>query len=1140
MNKLDYPRRNGAHKVRITILCARNLARKDLFRLPDPFAKVQVDGTTQVYTTDISKSSLDPKWNAHYDLFVGSNDAVTITVWNQRKINKASGFLGCVRIPADSIQRLKGMGFTRLNLGKLSPDDDDMVRGQIIIALLSKDGPCGGNPLAVVGPSGDVRGPSEDDSSEDSLPEGWEERRAGNGRVYYVNHATKSTQWDRPNTRQRQRSAEHNSQNPNLYQPIGPTRSTTCTNLLNGQNICSNGRNGIEDAADERRHSTEILTATSVGSGSINNGSNTNTANQLGKENCSPTRVEKDTSNVEVAAHNIAKKATQQIRGNGQQNQSCASAVKVSDGAAAASSQTRVSDFVPLATNTTTTATMAVATATTTTASTSLTVASSNVAHGRNGHNSMVPSDGPQLLGAPVTPQRPNNQNQVNGNTGVVGANVSQPQTNGWNIETNEKPASATPTGMCSVSGNGNGSGISSVGSVGLVQSPNANSNLQLSTQSSSTQSNGNRERDRDRDRERERDLRNGGAPPPTSSSASILITSAQRSQRRAARGTEDPSRRRSSRSSRATNSSSSGGGHRHAVCNTSGANLTARPFMDLPSGYEMRTTQQGQVYFFHIPTGVSTWHDPRIPRDFDTQHLTLDAIGPLPSGWEQRKTASGRVYFVDHNNRTTQFTDPRFNCNILQMIRRGTLSSTGNGAGTSAVVSTGNGSIVQHLSPTASHPLSGGNGAGANNNGSGVNGGSSTPHRLANNTAALPADLPQGLLEGAELLPKYRRDLVGKMRALRTELQTLQPQSGHCRLEVSRNEIFEESYRLIMKMRPKDMRKRLMVKFKGEEGLDYGGVAREWLHLLSREMLNPQYGLFQYSRDDHYTLQINPDSGVNPDHLSYFHFVGRILGIAVFHGHCLDGGFTTPFYKQLLNKPITLSDIEGVDPELHRSLTWMLENNITGIIDSTFSVENNSFGALVVHELKPSGATIPVTEDNKREYVKLYVNYRFMRGIEQQFLALQKGFCELIPNQLLRPFDERELELVIGGISSIDVNDWRINTRLKHCTPETPQVIWFWQVVESYSSEMRARLLQFVTGSSRVPLQGFRALQGSTGAVGPRLFTVHLTSDVPTQNLPKAHTCFNRIDLPPYETYQLLCDKLTQAVEETCGFAVE
>lgn len=95
-------------------------------------------------------------------------------------------------------------------------------------------------------------------------------------------------------------------------------------------------------------------------------------------------------------------------------------------------------------------------------------------------------------------------------------------------------------------------------------------------------------------------------------------------------------------------------------------------------------------------------------------------------------------------------------------------------------------------------------------------------------------------------------------------------------------------------------------------------------------------------------------------------------------------------------------------------------------------------------------------------------------------------------------------------------------------------------QIVESYTPEMRARLLQFVTGSARVPLQGFRALQGSTGAVGPRLFTIHLTADVPQQHLPKAHTCFNRIDLPPYENYQLMYDKLTQAVEETCGFAVE
>lgn len=86
------------------------------------------------------------------------------------------------------------------------------------------------------------------------------------------------------------------------------------------------------------------------------------------------------------------------------------------------------------------------------------------------------------------------------------------------------------------------------------------------------------------------------------------------------------------------------------------------------------------------------------------------------------------------------------------------------------------------------------------------------------------------------------------------------------------------------------------------------------------------------------------------------------------------------------------MNHLHCLSKKLILSFVYFRENTITGIIDSTFSVENNSFGAIVVHELKASGATIPVTEDNKREYVKLYVNYRFMRGIEQQFSALQKG----------------------------------------------------------------------------------------------------------------------------------------------------
>lgn len=176
----------------------------------------------------------------------------------------------------------------RLDLCKLSPDDNEMVRGQIIIALMSRDGPCSGNPLAVVGPGGDVRGPSEDDSSEDSLPEGWEERRTGNGRVYYVNHTTKSSQWDRPTVIATQQLNGNHVANTNggggnetsqTFIPSGPARSSTCTNLLNGQSSNSNngssGGGNLEQSA--RRHSSEILA-------------------NLGKENCSPSREDGNNS----------------------------------------------------------------------------------------------------------------------------------------------------------------------------------------------------------------------------------------------------------------------------------------------------------------------------------------------------------------------------------------------------------------------------------------------------------------------------------------------------------------------------------------------------------------------------------------------------------------------------------------------------------------------------------------------------------------------------------------------------------------------------------------------------------------------------------------------------------------------------
>ena len=92
--------RSNAVKIRVTVLCARNLAKRDLFRLPDPFVRVCVDNSGQTHATESCKNTLDPKWNQHYDLFLSKSDSVTISVWDDKKVHKkkGAGFLGCVRL----------------------------------------------------------------------------------------------------------------------------------------------------------------------------------------------------------------------------------------------------------------------------------------------------------------------------------------------------------------------------------------------------------------------------------------------------------------------------------------------------------------------------------------------------------------------------------------------------------------------------------------------------------------------------------------------------------------------------------------------------------------------------------------------------------------------------------------------------------------------------------------------------------------------------------------------------------------------------------------------------------------------------------------------------------------------------------
>jgi E3 ubiquitin-protein ligase NEDD4 len=157
---------------------------------------------------------------------------------------------------------------------------------------------------------------------------------------------------------------------------------------------------------------------------------------------------------------------------------------------------------------------------------------------------------------------------------------------------------------------------------------------------------------------------------------------------------------------------------------------------------------------------------------------------------------------------------------------------------------------------------------------------------------------------------------------------------------------------------------------------------------------------------------------------------------------------------------------------------------------------------------------------------------YRMMDRVKPQLNELLLGFFDVIPEPLLTIFDFQELELLMCGLPMIDMKDWIDNTEYsgeyEQVGLDYPTCQWFWEVVEEFDQELRARLLQFVTGTSGVPARGFGVLQGNDGNI--RRFTIHGVP-VGVCLYPRSHTCFNRIDLPMYETKEELHEKLKLAV---------
>ncbi|XP_073020547.1 E3 ubiquitin-protein ligase UPL1-like isoform X2 [Primulina eburnea] len=358
---------------------------------------------------------------------------------------------------------------------------------------------------------------------------------------------------------------------------------------------------------------------------------------------------------------------------------------------------------------------------------------------------------------------------------------------------------------------------------------------------------------------------------------------------------------------------------------------------------------------------------------------------------------------------------------------------------------------------------------------------------------------------------------------------------SGPLRISVRRAYILEDSYNQLRKKPSQDLKGRLNVHFQGEEGIDAGGLTREWYQLLSRVLFDKGALLFTTVRNNA-TFQPNPNSVYQTEHLSYFRFVGRVVAKALFDGQLLDVYFTRSFYKHILGVKVTYHDIEAVDPDYYKNLKWMLENDVSDIPDLTFSIDADEEKHILYektevtdYELKPGGRNIRVTEETKHEYVDVVADHILTNAIRPQINSFLEGFNELVPRELVSIFNDKELELLISGLPEIDLVDLKASTEYTGYTAASNVVQWFWEVVEGFNKEDMARLLQFVTGTSKVPLEGFKALQGISG---PQRFQIHKAYGAP-ERLPSAHTCFNQLDLPEYSSKEQLQERMLLAIHE-------
>jgi hypothetical protein len=355
---------------------------------------------------------------------------------------------------------------------------------------------------------------------------------------------------------------------------------------------------------------------------------------------------------------------------------------------------------------------------------------------------------------------------------------------------------------------------------------------------------------------------------------------------------------------------------------------------------------------------------------------------------------------------------------------------------------------------------------------------------------------------------------------------------------------IFVQAFRQLQEKKVKflraelDDKQRLFgVKFSSEEGTDWGGVFREGLSRMVEDLFSHHFNLLIPCPNATHEAEVNLDKYVpNPKHTSplaiqMFEFLGKIMGISLRNNLTLPFDFPSIVWKQLVGQPVELLDLEAIDIMAVKSLRAIrnCHNPGTDMVAITESddfaiaypdlsfVTNDSEGDEV--ELMPGGRDVTVNYSNRILYCDMSEEYR-LREFDIQVAGIIRGFTSIIPSRALKLFTWSELEILVSGRPDVDTAYLRERTVYDGYGKDHPVIQRFWRIFESLSDDEKSKFIRFTWGRSRLP----------TNKEWSKPFKIQ-RRNVDTTQLPVAHTCFFSVELPPYETDEIMKHRLLACI---------